>query len=154
LKEGGTATDAGIATTLCIGTTNMFSSGIGGGGFLVIKPSPAYPSLNPLCLSPITIDFRETAPAAATTTMFTARREDPDFDPVRASKVGGLASGGPGELKGLEEAYRRCGGGVSWQRLLQPAADIARISIVGKEVSLVFQFFAFSSLPRSWVSFC
>ena len=32
LKEGGTATDAGIAAALCIGTTNMFSSGIGGGG--------------------------------------------------------------------------------------------------------------------------
>lgn len=30
MKEGGTATDAAIAVTLCIGTTNMFSSGIGG----------------------------------------------------------------------------------------------------------------------------
>lgn len=30
LRDGGTATDAGIAVTLCIGTTNMFSSGIGG----------------------------------------------------------------------------------------------------------------------------
>jgi gamma-glutamyltranspeptidase/glutathione hydrolase/leukotriene-C4 hydrolase len=32
LKDGGTATDAAIATALCIGVTNMFSSGIGGGG--------------------------------------------------------------------------------------------------------------------------
>lgn len=32
LKENGTATDAAIASALCIGVTNMFSSGIGGGG--------------------------------------------------------------------------------------------------------------------------
>lgn len=109
----------------------MFSSGIGGGGFLVIKPSPTHPSLNPACREPIAIDFRETAPAAASANMFKPR---PGFDAVAASKVGGLAVAVPGELRGLEEAYKKCGGGVSWARLVQPSVDIARESKVGLEV--------------------
>lgn len=112
----------------------MFSSGIGGGGFLVIKPSSTHPSLNPRCREPIAIDFRETAPAGAFSTMYAPRLNDSTFDSVLASKVGGLAVAVPGELRGLEEAYKLCGGGVSWQRLVQPAADIAKASTVGNEV--------------------
>lgn len=53
--------DAAVAATLCVGTVSMFSSGIGGGGFLTVRvPGDGV----------YTIDFRETAPEAANKTMF------------------------------------------------------------------------------------
>ncbi|GJN92777.1 hypothetical protein Rhopal_005815-T1 [Rhodotorula paludigena] len=150
LRDNGTAVDAGIATALCVGVVNSFSSGIGGGGFMVIRP-PSLPSSssssadmnlpsayahNPRCTAPLSIDFRETAPALAYADMFTpsARPDDSSWDPNLASKVGGLAIGVPGELRGFEAAYKACGGGVSWARIFQPAADLAREFRVGKEL--------------------
>ncbi|KAK9760657.1 Gamma-glutamyltranspeptidase 1 [Basidiobolus ranarum] len=81
LKSNGNAVDAAIATALCLGTVNSFLSGIGGGGFMTI------------CSSNGTVDFinfRESAPAGASTEMF---KNQPD-----ASQVGGLAIGIPGEI--------------------------------------------------------
>ena len=151
LRENGTAVDAAIATALCVGVVNSFSSGIGGGGFMVIRPPslnsstsssshlvlPSAYSSNPRCTHPISIDFREAAPALARADMFTrdARPDDPEWNPARASKVGGLAVGVPGELRGFEAAYHACGGGVSWARLFAPAAELAREFAVGKELS-------------------
>lgn len=48
-----------------------------------------------------TIDFRETAPAAASRDMYAHNRS--------ASVLGGLAVGVPGELKGLEYLHRKYG---------------------------------------------
>lgn len=145
LRENGTAVDAAITTALCVGVVNSFSSGIGGGGFMVIRPPsshrhglPAtYDAIrNPLCAHPISIDFRETAPLASHPDMFTAaaRPDDPSWDPNRASKVGGLAVGVPGELRGFQAAYEACGGGVSWERIFRPVAQLAREFRVGKEL--------------------
>lgn len=67
--------------------------------------------------------------------MFSPRPDDPDFDPARASRIGGLAVGVPGELRGLEAAYKACGGGVSWERLFAPSVALARESKIGKELS-------------------
>ncbi|GAA97095.1 uncharacterized protein L969DRAFT_53991 [Mixia osmundae IAM 14324] len=118
LKENGTATDAAIAATLCIGVVDMFSSGIGGGGFLVIRPPDCIAALDrSACPVPISIDFRETAPEAAHPRMFA--------DNALASKFGGLAIGTPGELRGLQAAYQAYGGGVSWRRLFEPSIEIA-----------------------------
>ncbi|GAA5977199.1 hypothetical protein JCM10908_004892 [Rhodotorula pacifica] len=148
LRENGTAVDAAIATALCVGVVNSFSSGIGGGGFMVIRP-PSHPprvalswpeaykaATNPRCTRAISIDFRETAPSLAHPDMFTAgaRPDDPDWDPNRASKVGGLSIGVPGELRGFEKAYEACGGGVTWERIFRPAAQLARDFKVGKEL--------------------
>lgn len=150
LRDNGTAVDAAIATALCVGVVNSFSSGIGGGGFMVIRPpslnssssstsDAPFPAAysNPRCTHPVSIDFREAAPALAHANMFTrdARPDDPDWDPARASKVGGLAVGVPGELRGFEAAYHACGGGVPWSRLFAPAAELAREFAVGKELA-------------------
>ena len=60
--KNGSVVDAAIATMFCIGIINMHSAGIGGGGFmLVYKPATGEAEV---------IDFRETAPASATKTMF------------------------------------------------------------------------------------
>ncbi|POY74464.1 putative Gamma-glutamyltransferase [Rhodotorula taiwanensis] len=147
LRENGTAVDAAIGTALCVGVVNSFSSGIGGGGFMVIRPPShsrhphadapeVYAAGNPHCRGPISIDFRETAPSLAYPDMFTkdARPDDSDWDPNRASKVGGLSIGVPGELRGFEAAYQACGGGVTWERIFRPAAELAREFKVGKEL--------------------
>ena len=73
-KEKGNAADAMIATVICVGTIGMYHSGIGGGGFMLVRsPKGQYEF----------IDFREKAPAAA--------YEDMYKNNVNASIYGGLA---------------------------------------------------------------
>jgi gamma-glutamyltranspeptidase/glutathione hydrolase/leukotriene-C4 hydrolase len=107
LKKGGSAVDSVIATGICIGTTNMHSSGIGGGGFLVVRTKDEQTSFN----------FREKAPSASFTDMY-------KHDPSKA-QVGGLAVGVPGELKGYYEAYKKFGK-LPWKDLIQPSIDLCR----------------------------
>ncbi|KAF9566795.1 gamma-glutamyltranspeptidase [Agrocybe pediades] len=113
LKDGGNAVDAIIAATFCTGVVNMFSSGIGGGGFMTVRIPPSHPSASS---EVYTIDFRETAPALSNTTMYVK-------DPA-SSRLGGLAVGIPGEVMGLEEAHRRWGS-LPWSRLVEPSIDLA-----------------------------
>ncbi|KAI4194829.1 MAG: hypothetical protein LQ350_007542 [Teloschistes chrysophthalmus] len=63
------------------------------------------------------IDFRETAPAASDVDMFK--------DNVAASLHGGLASGVPGQLRGLEYIHSHFGS-LPWEDVVQPAVDVAR----------------------------
>lgn len=72
-----------------------------------------------------TIDFRETAPAAANATMF---RDNPIL-----SQIGGLSVGIPGELKGLADAHQRWGK-LPWKLLVEPAAKLAAGWEVGVEL--------------------
>ncbi|TFK53590.1 gamma-glutamyltranspeptidase [Heliocybe sulcata] len=122
LKDGGNAVDAAVSTTLCIGVVNMFSSGIGGGGFMTIRLPPSSSNASS---SVWTVDFRETAPALANSSMFVG-------NPLLAI-FGGLAVGVPGELRGLEEAWRRWGS-LEWRRLVEPSARLARGWVVQEEL--------------------
>lgn len=75
LKIGGNAADAMVGTTICVGVIGMYHSGIGGGGFALVRlANGSYQS----------IDFRETAPAAAFQDMY---KHD-----VNASIYGGLSA--------------------------------------------------------------
>lgn len=75
LEKGGNAIDALVGTTLCVGVTGMYHSGIGGGGFLLVRsPEGEYEF----------VDFRETAGAAYFQDMY---RHDTDL-----SLYGGLAA--------------------------------------------------------------
>lgn len=74
LRDGGNAVDAMVGTVFCVGVMGMYHSGIGGGGFLVLRTSNG---------SYETVDFRETAPAAAFEEMYKNNEE--------ASIYGGLA---------------------------------------------------------------
>ncbi|KAJ5312760.1 Gamma-glutamyltranspeptidase [Penicillium antarcticum] len=108
LKMGGNAADALVATEFCIGVIGMYHSGIGGGGFMLVKsPNGTYEF----------IDFRETAPAAAFEDMY-KNNED-------ASIYGGLASGVPGEVRGLEHLHKKYGS-LPWSTVMQPAIRTAR----------------------------
>lgn len=108
LKDGGNAVDAAVASCLCIGTVNMFSAGIGGGGFMSIRLPNGTVEV---------IDFRETAPAGASPRMFVK-------NPILAQK-GGLSVGVPGEIRGLALAHSRYGK-LPWERLFAPAVKMAR----------------------------
>jgi len=97
LRAGGNAADAAVAAALVLGVVNPWNSGIGGGGFaLVHRASDRATTF---------LDFRETAPAAATADMFVREgRAVPEL-----SRRGGLAVGVPGEVAGLAEISRRFG---------------------------------------------
>ncbi|KAF8798738.1 gamma-glutamyltranspeptidase [Phlegmacium glaucopus] len=130
LKDGGNAVDAAIATTLCIGVVNMFSSGIGGGGFMTIRIPPNNQSANSQVY---TIDFREVAPALSNSSMF---KSNP-----KSAMFGGLSVGVPGELRGLEEAHRRWGT-LPWMRLFTPSIALAQGWEVDTELGKRIPWFA------------
>ncbi|KAJ7072338.1 gamma-glutamyltranspeptidase [Mycena amicta] len=125
LKAGGNAVDSAIATTFCIGTVNMFSSGIGGGGWMTVRIPPA--AGEPTDASQVfTIDFRETAPLLSNRTMFPPHSN--------TSRFGGLSVGVPGEIRGLEEAHRRWGT-RPWKTLIEPSIKLARQWTVQQELA-------------------
>ena len=62
LKKKGSAVDAAIATSFCIGVINMHSAGIGGGGFMTIY--------NRSTNTAEVFDYREEAPGKANATMY------------------------------------------------------------------------------------
>lgn len=130
LKEGGNAVDAVISATFCVGVVNMFSSGIGGGGFMTIRIPPKDANSSSEVFS---IDFREMAPALSNSTMFPAGSN--------ASMFGGLSVAVPGEVRGLEEAHKRWGT-LPWKRLVQPSVDLAAGWQVDKELGRRIPWFA------------
>ncbi|XP_039261446.2 glutathione hydrolase 1 proenzyme-like isoform X1 [Styela clava] len=109
LKAGGNAVDAAIASTLCEGVVEPYHSGIGGGAIMVIY--------NHTTKSTTTILSREKAPSAATSDMFVGIE-----NPKRGAKLIAV----PGQLRGLEYAYKKYGGKISWTSLFQPAIDKAK----------------------------
>ncbi|KAH9485370.1 Glutathione hydrolase proenzyme 1 [Psilocybe cubensis] len=130
LKEGGNAVDAAIAATFCTGVVNMFSSGIGGGGFMTVRIPPNNASSRS---EVYTIDFRETAPALSNSTMYVSN--------PKASQFGGLSVGIPGEVLGLEEAHRRWGT-MPWKRLVAPSINLANGWEVDRELARRIPWFA------------
>lgn len=106
-----------VGTTLCVGTIGMYHSGIGGGGFMLIRSAwGEYES----------VDFREMAPAAAHQDMYEGN--------FNGSIWGGLAVGVPGEIMGLEYLHRKYGV-LPWGTVVSPAVHVARNGFPGMLVS-------------------
>ncbi|MBM2806621.1 MAG: gamma-glutamyltransferase [Deltaproteobacteria bacterium] len=97
LKRGGNAVDAAIATALALSVVDQKSSGLGGGGFMVIYRAKDKKSF--------ALDFRETAPAASRRELY---MKDGKAAPA-LSLNGALAVGVPGEVAGLVEAHKKFG---------------------------------------------
>lgn len=70
----------------------MYHSGIGGGGFALVRDSNGNYE---------TIDYREAAPAAAFENMYKGN--------LQGAVTGGLAVAVPGDLKGLEYLHKKHG---------------------------------------------
>ncbi len=113
LALGGNAIDAAVATAFASGVAHQFSSGIGGGAFIVIRLADG---------RSFAVDAREVAPASASATMYL----DANGDVVKeASRVGSLAVAVPSLVQGLHEAHARFGK-LPWAQVVAPAAGLAR----------------------------
>ncbi|KAF4453196.1 gamma-glutamyltransferase [Fusarium austroafricanum] len=108
LARGGNAVDAMVGTTFCVGVIGMYHSGIGGGGFMLVRDKKGNYEA---------IDFRESAPAAAYEDMYQGN--------VDGSIYGGLSVGVPGEVRGFEYAHKKYGS-LPWKTVLQGAIKVAQ----------------------------
>ncbi|KAH9209418.1 gamma-glutamyltranspeptidase [Leptodontidium sp. 2 PMI_412] len=111
LKIGGNAADAIVATQFCVGVIGMYHSGLGGGGFATVRSKKGEYEF---------VDFREMAPAAAFETMYS-----PPLSNSTYSLYGGLASGVPGEVRGLEYIHKKYGS-LPWKKVIMPSVKVAR----------------------------
>lgn len=112
LAAGGNAVDAAVATAFALGVVDPASSGVGGGGFMVIyqaKEKKAH-----------ALDFRETAPAAVHRGLYIKGGK-----PVASLSLSGpLAVAVPGAVAGLADALKRFGS-LPLQTVMAPAIRYA-----------------------------
>lgn len=116
LRRGGNAIDAMVAVQTMLGLVEPQSSGLGGGAFLVYYDARSGKLT--------TIDGRETAPMAATPTLF----QDANGQPMEFydAVVGGRSVGTPGTPALLKTAHEKWGQ-LEWPTLLSPAIERAEI---------------------------
>jgi gamma-glutamyltranspeptidase / glutathione hydrolase len=149
LRQGGNAVDAAVATAFALAVTLPQAGNLGGGGFAVLwlpGPSPArgrgcLPARRPGASGPelaigrgvaVAVNFRETAPLAATPDMFLGA--DGRVDRQRATRSL-LSTAVPGTPAGLLLA-QRCYGRLPLARVMAPAIALAeRGFAVGPELS-------------------
>ncbi|HCH49177.1 MAG TPA: gamma-glutamyltransferase [Proteus sp.] len=113
LQKGGNAIDAAVAVGYAQAVVNACCGNIGGGGFMTIHLADGTNTF---------INFRETAPAAASKNMYL----DKEGNLIKnASLYGYLASGVPGTVKGLDAALEKYGT-LSRQEVMAPAIKLAR----------------------------
>ncbi len=113
LKKGGNAIDAAIAVQFALTVVFPEAGNIGGGGFMLVRMKDG---------STAALDYREKAPAKATTNMYLD--EKGNVVP-HLSDVGHLSSGVPGSVDGMIEAHSKYGK-LPWKELVQPAIDLAQ----------------------------
>ncbi|SEF91786.1 gamma-glutamyltranspeptidase / glutathione hydrolase [Methylobacterium sp. 190mf] len=117
LRAGGNAVDAAVAVAYAEAVVNPCCGNIGGGGFLVLHSADGRSRF---------INFRETAPAAATRDMYL----DAAGNVVKgASLRGWKAAGVPGTVLGLNTALAAYGT-LPLARVMAPAIALARDGFV------------------------
>jgi gamma-glutamyltranspeptidase/glutathione hydrolase len=116
LERGGNAVDAAVAVGFALAVTYPRAGNIGGGGFMLIHLGKTGQD--------VAIDYRETAPAAATETMFLDASGEAD---PKKSRDSALSIGVPGTVAGLALAHEKYGSGkLSFAELIAPAITLAR----------------------------
>ncbi len=124
LKKGGNVVDAGAAVGFALSVLRPASSGLGGGGFMVI-----WNAQEQCC---VTLDYRERAPLKATAEMFVVGQvsnlpaQDGQVENLpHASVRGPLAAAVPGHVAGLCYAIERYGR-LPIAEVIAPAIRMAR----------------------------
>jgi len=112
LRSGGNAIDAAAAVQFALNVVAPQSSGIGGGGFMVIYLAKERKT--------VTVDSREKAPDAASADMFV-----PFSGAFSLASTCGLAVGVPGTLLGVATALEKWGT-IPLSEALAPAIKLAR----------------------------
>jgi gamma-glutamyltranspeptidase/glutathione hydrolase len=112
MKRGGNAIDAIVAVAFTHAVVEPAAGNIGGGGFLVYRQrnGRAY-----------ALDFRETAPAAATRNMYLDSAGNVTSDAFQGPRSAGV----PGSVAGLWAMHHRFGH-LPWKEILAPAIALAR----------------------------
>ena len=111
LNQGGNAVDAMVAVQFALAVVYPDAGNLGGGGFAVLRMHDG---------SSNALDFREKAPEKATADMYVINGKV-HRDWLQQHR---LASGVPGSVDGMWEAWRKYGS-MRWEDLLQPAVDLA-----------------------------
>jgi len=115
LRKGGNAIDAAVAAGFALGVVEPNSSGLGGGGFMLIRIAKTGET--------VFIDFRERAPQKSSPEMWTVGT---DGKVVGNQKLeGGKAAAVPGEVAGLLYALENYGT-MSREQVIRPAANLAK----------------------------
>jgi len=119
LARGGNVVDAAVATSFALSVVRPASSGIGGGGFMLIW--------NARTQTAIALDYRERAPARTHRGMYAGEAEKAQ---ARESKSvhGSLAIAIPGEVAGLCRALADFGT-LPLATVLEPALELARTGV-------------------------
>jgi gamma-glutamyltranspeptidase/glutathione hydrolase len=108
LRKGGNAVDAAVAVAFALAVTHPSAGNIGGGGFMIVRGNDG---------ATTAIDFRETAPAAATPEKNKAM--------LAAGAFGYASAAVPGTVAGLYLAHEKFGA-RPWAELLAPAIMLAK----------------------------
>lgn len=112
MRQGGNAADAATAVAMALAVVHPEAGNLGGGGFLLYRQQDGMV---------YALDFRETAPGAATPDMYL----DAQGNPIpEKSVIGGLAVGVPGTVRGFYHFHQKFGK-LPWAQVLQPAIDLA-----------------------------
>ena len=102
LAAGGNAVDAGVAVGFALAVTYPAAGNLGGGGFMLVRMAENGESAG----ETVAIDYRETAPAAASRDMYVGPDGEIDSEAIYYSHK---ASGVPGTVAGLLSAHERFG---------------------------------------------
>ncbi|MBI1310204.1 gamma-glutamyltransferase [bacterium] len=108
LRRGGNVVDAAVAVGFALSVLRPASSGLGGGGFMVIWDAKQQRA--------IALDYRERAPLAVSREAYAAAADE--------SRKGGLAVGVPGHVRGLCHALEKYGS-LPLAEVLKPALRYA-----------------------------
>ncbi len=124
MQQGGNAYDAAVAVQFALAVVHPSAGNIGGGGFIVYRDHGGAAG---------TLDFRETAPAAASRDMYL----DASGNVVPGlSTVGPKAAGTPGTVAGMVALHQKLGK-LPWSSLVAPAVKLARqgVALTAKEAA-------------------
>jgi gamma-glutamyltranspeptidase/glutathione hydrolase len=111
LAAGGNAVDAAVAVAFAMAVALPEAGNLGGGGFAVVRAADG---------TTHALDFRETAPRAATRDMYLGK----DGTPAGDSLAGPRASAVPGAVAGLFALHQKLGA-RPWAELVAPAVRLA-----------------------------